>query len=265
MPYAWPVKYQLSTDAPIVGIAAFAQSLYVGTTRGGYLVTGVDPSAMAMEKLNISQTCSSKRSIVPMLGGVVWASPDGLFFGGATGVRNLTENILTREEWQAYNPSSISAYEIDGRYFAFYDNGTKAGLIFSFDSTTSFVTTDQYAYAGFQEKLNDALYFVNASNHVLKWHAGASNMTMAWRSKEFRFPSPVNMGSARVFASAYPCTFRLYCDGVLKHTQTVADAQPFRLPGGFVSGTISVEVTGAVTVHRVAVASSMSELGAPDE
>ena len=265
VPYAWPAKYQLSTDAPIVGLGAFGQSLFVGTTRGIYIVSGVDPAGMTMEKLPLSQTCLSKRSIVPMLGGVVFASPDGLFLISPAGSQNLTESILTREEWQAYEPSTIRAWEIDGRYYAFYDNGTKAGLIFTFGQQASFVTTTHYAYAGYQEKLTDSLYFVQAktgsNNPLVKWNGSSTAMTASWKSKEYRFPFGVNLGAARVWSTVYPCTFKLYGGGVLRHTQTVASSAPFRLPAGTMDTTVSVEVSGTGVVNQVVVATGMAELG----
>lgn len=263
IPYAWPVKYRLSTDAPIVGIGAFGQSLFVGTTRGAYVVTGVDPSAMTMDKLTLSQACLSKRSIVPMLGGVVYASPDGLFLASGAGVQNLTEAILTRDEWQAYVPSSISAYEIDGRYYAFYDTGSlQAGLIFTFGESASFVKTDQYVTAGYQEKLSDTLFVVQNGVELKKWGASATPMTATWRSKDFLFPQTTCMACARVFAAAYPVTFKLYADDTLRHTQTVADNRPFRLPSGYRCTRVAFEISTTTTVRRVDIASSMPALGA---
>lgn len=55
-------------------------------------------------------------------------------------------------------------------------------------------------------------------------------------------------------------TFKLYADGVLKHTQDVISAEPFRLPGGYLSNIYSVEITGTQPVTRVSVAESIFEL-----
>ena len=79
-PYAWPVRYQQSVDAPIVGIAAIDQSVFVGTTQGIYIFTGSDPGQMSSEKLPVQQSCVSKRSIVSLDRGVCWASKKGLCF-----------------------------------------------------------------------------------------------------------------------------------------------------------------------------------------
>lgn len=260
VPYAWPNKYRLAFDAPIVGIAAFGQSLFVGTTRGCHLVTGTDPAALTSEQLRVAQSCVSKRSVVPMLGGVVWASPDGLFFVGPGVVQNLTEKILTREEWQAYAPESISGYEMDGHYIATYNTGTETGsLIFKFGDDASFVKSSVYFTAAYQEKARDALYIVQ-ENAVKKWDAGSA-LTMTWRSKVWRFPMDVAMNCARVEALNYPVTFRLYANGVQRGSDVaVNSAAPFRLPPGR-AHTYEVQVSGTNAVTAVHIATSMKELG----
>lgn len=58
----------------------------------------------------------------------------------------------------------------------------------------------------------------------------------------------------------YDITFRLYADDVLKHTQTVTDSEPFRLPGGYLSNIYSVEIVSELPVTRVSVAESIFEL-----
>lgn len=258
-PYAWPVRYQKSTDAPIVGLGAFGQSLFVGTTTGIYTVTGTDPATFSMEKLGVAQSCVSKRSIVEMNEGVVFASPDGLMYYGAAGLKNLTDGLMTRVEWQAYTPSSISGYESDNRYIAFFDNGTRqGGMIFTFGSTPTFCETDVYCTAGYRDKSRDALYLVT-SNTLRKWDSGSA-LTYTWTSGTFHLPLDTNMSCARVDSAAYPLTFQLYADGALKHTQTVANRYAFRLPSGYRSARYSFTLSGTGTVRSVELADKMSEL-----
>ena len=260
LPYAWPVRYQQSTDAPIVGIAAFDQSLFVGTTQGIYIFTGASPSTMTSEKLAAAQSCVSKRSIVSMLGGVFFASPDGLYRLNASGLTNLTEDLMTRVEWQAYVPSSISAYETDNKYLAFFNNGTRqAGMVFTFGTSASFCETTVYATAGYRDKMRDALYLC-IGNVLLKWDSGAP-MTFDWLSGVFHLPSEVNVSCAKVDSSAYPITFNLYADGVLVGASTtVANRFAFRLPSGYRSRRYQVELIGNSIIREVMVATDMREL-----
>jgi len=252
-PYAWPTRYQRSTDAPIVGIAAFDQSLFVGTTQGIYIFTGTDPGSISSEKLPVAQSCVAKRSIVPMLGGVIFASPDGLMRASASGVENITASLMTRTEWQAYVPASITAFESDSNYLAFYDTGAvTGGMIFAFGDKPTFTLTDVYATAGFRDKGRDALYLV-VSNVLKKWDAGTA-LTYTWTSGVFRLPYETNMGCARVDAAGYPVTFKLYADGALKHTEAVASNQPFRLPADYRSMRYYYQLSGTSKVRSVEVA-----------
>lgn len=87
-------------------------------------------------------------------------------------------------------------------------------------------------------------------------------------TKDIRFPTiPANIDpptvwytSASVAAVTYDVTFKLYADGTLKHTQTVTDSEPFRLPGGYLSNLYEVEIISQLPVTRVSVAESIFEL-----
>lgn len=107
MPYAWPIEYMLTMNSPVVAIASFGQSLVVGTTSNPHLITGIDPAAMSEERLDIPQACVSKRSMISVGSGVVYASPDGLVYIGLGGSRMVTAAHFTGKEWQAFRPESM--------------------------------------------------------------------------------------------------------------------------------------------------------------
>lgn len=259
LPHAWPLEYRLSTEHKIVGIGAFGQSLAVLTESYPYVATGVDPESMTLEKLPLQQACVSKRSIVEMGAGVIYASPDGLFSIGANGITSITQSLMTREEWQSYNPSSILGAQYDGRYFAFYDNGTKGCMVFSFNGVEpTFCTLDLHATAAFNDALTDTLYLV-VNNDIVKFNYGTA-LTYTWKSKNFLMQQPQNFGAGQVISKSYPITFKFYADGALKHTQTVGSVAPFRLPSGFLSTEFEFQVEGTGEVEQVSLASSMSEL-----
>lgn len=262
-PYAWPVRYQRSTDAPIVAIAAFDQSLFIGTTTGIYVLTGADPANMSMDKLSVAQSCVSKRSVVSMLGGVIFASPDGLFRIDSTGIRSLTEGLMTRVHWQEYVPSSITAFESDSHYIAFFDTGARqGGMLFSFGDKPTFSETDVYATAGYRDNSRDALFLVTSGNHLRKWDdKTADPLTYEWQSGVFNLPYEVNMACARVDATSYPVTFQLYADDAAVGSPiTVTGKYAFRLPAGYRSRRYAFSLTGTEPVRAVELADSMQEL-----
>lgn len=260
VPHAWPSAYKLQSDHPIVGIGAFGTSLFVGTEAFPYIISGVDPSGMSMVKSPARQACVSKRSIVDMGGGVFYASPDGICLADGAGVTVLTKDLMTRDDWQAYVPSSIHATQIDGRYVAFFNTGTRTGALV-LDMTgdgARMWESDLYYTASYNDVRNDSLY-LSTSGSVRKWDTG-TDLTYIWKSKLFVLARPENIGAGQVFASAYPLTLKVYADGVLKHTQTVANDNPFKLPSGFKGREWQLELTGTSEVTTALLASTVKEL-----
>lgn len=258
IPYAFPVAYQHTVDADVIGGMSFGQSLYVSTGRSAYLFTGSDPEIITPELLSPEFICVSRRSMVQLMNGVVFATKDGLRYVGPAGAQLLTDGLLTEQEWAEYNPESMSCYSADGRCLVFYDTGAKrGGLVFTFGQEANMTTTDLYASAGFSE--GRALYlFVDGS--VVEWDAGSTYMTAKWRSQQIRTSQPINLACARVDAETYPVTFRLYADGVLKYTKVVPDNWPFRLPGGFQARRHQMEVETNDRVMVLSAATTMQEL-----
>ncbi|WP_157407088.1 hypothetical protein [Janthinobacterium sp. CG3] len=255
LPYAWPEKYRLTTDFQIVGLGVFGSSLLVCTKGSPYLVTGVHPDGMSMERIELDQSCVSKRSIVSVGGGVMYASPDGLLYVGAGGSRVVTAGLYTRAEWQALDPSTINGYFYDGKYIALYAGG---GFILNSIEDTSLTKFDEAVTAGYSDPINDALY-LSIGGSIRKFNAGADK-TYTWRSKKFqRFARPM-YACARVDADSYPVTLNIYADGVLKHTKAVADEDIFRIPGGYRPREVEIELTGTARVRMVGLADNPKEL-----
>lgn len=254
LPYAWPEKYRLTADFPIVGLAVFGTSLLVCTKGVPYLVTGVHPDSMSMERIELDQACVSKRSIVSTGGGVMYASPDGLVYVGAGGSRIVTGELYTREEWQALDPSSINGYYHDGKYVAIYTGG---GFILNSLEDASLTQFDEAVTAGYTDRATDSLYFA-IGGAIKKFNAGA-NKTYTWRSKKFLFSGRPGPACGKVDADTYPVTFKLYADGALLHTQIVLDERPFRLPSGYRPREIELELTGTAVVRLLAVADRPEE------
>lgn len=122
IPYAYPIEHDVTTKYRVVGMASFGQTLFVGTTGAPVFVSGSDPASMSVQELAVQQSCSSARSIVPVDGGVIYASPDGLCLATLSGIKVITEGLFTKADWQSLNPSSIVAAMYDGAYYFLYNN-----------------------------------------------------------------------------------------------------------------------------------------------
>jgi hypothetical protein len=261
-PFAWPTAYAQAVDSPVVGLGAFAETLVVLTKGQPYIMFGSDPSTMVVRKSEIKEACVSKRGIVQMEGGVMYPTPNGLALIGPSGGQLVTEGIIDKAFWATIKPESISAYLYDGRYVGFYDTGTVQGG-FQFDPADGnqpFSMFDAFALAGYNDLIRDALY-LNIAGTVSKWDTGTA-YTYTWRSRVFEVPHPMTFSWGQVAAAAYPVTLRVYADGVLKHTQTVADGKPFRLPSGFTAGDWEIEASGTAKITAIYLAQGIDELRA---
>jgi hypothetical protein len=258
-PYAWPATYEIiPPDSKPVGLGVFGQTLLVLTTGRPLLLQGSSPDGMDQKPLEIQQGCVAARSVVSMGNGVAWASEDGLCWFGQDGARILTNGILLREDWQALVPSSIIGKMYEGMYLGSYNDGSgRKGFIMDPSGGGIYFLDVGYS-AMYFDSLKDQLYILTGTN-VGKWDTGSS-MTYRSRSKPFRQGVPINYAAAVVVANAYPVTFRLYADGALKHTQTVADRNPFRLPSGYRAFEYQIELEGTNPVQDAAIATSIEEL-----
>jgi len=268
-PHAWPVSYMLSVNSPIVGLAAFGNSLLIATQDVPYIATGVHPSAMTLQKLEVNQSCVSHRSVVDMGYYAAYASPDGMVTVGINGAQVSTLPLFTRTEWQALNPSSIHGYFSDGRYIGFYDatatGGVRGGFILDPNNPDFGVTwLDNWYVAGYSDSIDDSLYLITefvgtTQPDIVKFDSGASK-TATWKSKVFVLPYPVSFSCAQV-RGVLPVTLNVYAEGAIKHSHTVSNDSPFHLPSGFRATEWEVEVSGTGTVYSIALAGSFRELG----
>lgn len=263
-PHAWPRAYRQAMTDPIVGLGAFGSSLVVCTTGKPVLMQGSTPASMSGANLGVRQSCVSKRGIQSLPGvGVVYPSPDGLVMVNGNGAQVLTDGLLTRSDWQAYNPASITGALYEGRYIGFYDTGeVKGGIILDpSDSESGLTETDLHATAAYNDLRNDALYLVTDDGQLKVWNAGSGTRPYTWRSKPFVVDTLPNFGAAKVTARSYDnLTMKVYADGVLRHTKTVTSGMAFRLPSGFRARKWEIELVGIDPVTKAVIGESMEEV-----
>jgi hypothetical protein len=127
-------------------------------------------------------------------------------------------------------------------------------------------TADDVGVGVFLDILTDTLYYTDSTT-IYEWQGGDSDKTYTWKSRKIRFPSKINIGAALVEAESYTdITFRLYADisgtMTLKHTETVANGEPFRTPGGYLSNIYQFEVEGVDVVNGVSISETVFDLKA---
>lgn len=119
-PHAWPVKYTLTVDSPIVGLAAFGSSLAILTEEAPHIVQGTSPDTMVMERMDKSLPCLSRRGIVDVGYAAYFPSTEGLAMISGDNAQVVTRGLFTREQWRNLGPDSFIADAFDDRYVFTY-------------------------------------------------------------------------------------------------------------------------------------------------
>jgi len=279
MPHAWPVSSRVTMADNVVALGGYGNSLLVTTEGLPCVITGDNP-----ERLEKGTACVSKRSFVDMGYSCIYAGPAGLVLAGAGDIKLLTEVLFTQEEWLKFcDPTTIHAYQYDGKYVAFHSTGAFVLDPDNLDLTPINVS----ANAGFFDKKTGELFLCSGST-TTNWHKGSGKLSYAWRSKVEILPRPISYSFAQVIADDYtsltleiysksglaldagkiaklstiyvPKGFTVAADGTLKSTHVVTSGEPFRLPAGLLSERWEIRISGTSTVTAVYLATSVEEL-----
>lgn len=259
-PYAWPIAYEhMFSDATPVALGSFEQTLVVLTNNRPFVASGSTPDSFDIRAVDMQQSCVSYRSAVSMGSGVVWASPDGLCYVGSGGAKLLTEQCMTRDDWQAINPSSIVASQYQGRYVASYTvGGVRKGFIFDLANPAGIYFTDFGFESFYYDTVSDALYTLQDGN-IGKWDAGIATTQVTARSGKFNAGKPVSFTCAQVIADQYPVELTVASDDST-YTTAVHSRDPVRLPANNVGVNWTIQIESSGPVQVAAIASSFAEL-----
>jgi hypothetical protein len=218
---------------------------------------------MSAQKLESAQSCKSKRSIKAVEGGVIYASPDGLCLAGPASVPQLlTQGAFSRDDWHGLNLADTFGVFAEGVYYLF----DQAGTSYSFDLAAKAIgTLDADAgdgasvTAAYADLLTDTIYVADGTA-VKPMFQGASYAPAVWRSKVLVLNSFPSFGWLRVTGDeAGSVTVKLYGDGVLYSTSSVAADTPIRLPSRR-HRTLEVQIEGSIRITKVTLAGSTEEL-----
>ena len=148
-PHAWPGKYALMTEYPVVGLGIWGQTLVICTQGFPSTATGIHPSQISTSKLTLFEPCISRGSIVSAPEGVYYTSPSGLVLVN-TGAQVVTSKLISKGQWQKMvPPNRFRAARLSTGY---YGSGAKIGGAFQADliQTDAFQPTE---LAGSQDGL----------------------------------------------------------------------------------------------------------------
>ena len=272
IPHAWPIKYRLTVDSPIMGLVSFGSSMVVLTTNTPYIAQGFSPETMRMEKIDQSMPCVSKESIVDLGYAAAFATNEGLaVIGQGMGANLITKDLFTADQWQDMQPKTIVAERYRDKYMFSFRHVDGA----EHDATCFVSLTGDVPHVSYVEHLSDVfhlqpetgkVFYLSDTGGVMEFDSRRSRpVPYLWRSGCYMIPGLVNFGAIMVRTDvrnarhAEEIEIDVFANDRKIITIAAADT-PVRLPGGFLSDKWQFEVRGTMNVVELAVAGSIEEL-----
>jgi len=202
-PHAWPEKYRITFDSNIVAIEPVAGYVLVLTEEYPYQVSGNDPATMVAARIDTLYPCLSKKSVVNMGYGVVWATHGGLAtYSPASGIDLITKFVHDWDTWkEALDPSTLVGHFYNGKYFGSHSSRS---FIFERDDKVGgfFVSIDYQFSAAYSDPETGVMYYVGDTNgNIYKWDDDGQVLSpLEWKSKTIVTKDYLNLGAARVIA-----------------------------------------------------------------
>lgn len=282
-PHAWPDNYRITTEYPIVGMAAVGDSLVVATTGRPAVVSGTKSAMMSFSQNMAPLPCLCRRSIVAAPDGIYWASENGLVRVGLDGQDVITGDLISRDIWRnQYLPDRQHAVFHNGIYTAFRNIVGTGDDVFMFaplaQSKTGVVFGDlgvNIWNIGIEPWTNKCWIITGSSGSMLlsEWKdVAAARLSYTWTSKRFPIPKPINFAVMSVYldnAAGAPVTIKASCllrgktTDVWKEvwTRTVTrSGREYKCPDGFKSDLWQFEFTGQAPVQEFQIAQFVQEL-----
>jgi hypothetical protein len=293
--HAWPYKYMIGVDYPVVGIGVLGQTAVACTSSRPYAVTGTHPDQMAQAALALAEPCTSQGSVVSTDQGVYYSSPNGLVMVQPGGGGIVTAKLIVKDEWQSFlNIRTLRAAMLLGAYYCFSSAGDGAFEPTAFENSAfemkDFSGTRNGAYI---DPMGGATSFtilrhISPTHNVIpdQWTGevmlirdgkvmqvdlteNAPQGIYFWRSKLYQMQNRQNLSAVKCFyslpqgvleADQY-LVFRAFADGKkVKERLLPASGRMFRMPTGYTADTYQFELEGNLRVENLQIATSPKEL-----
>lgn len=202
-PHAWPQKYRMTFESDIVAIQPNAGYVTVLTKEYPYQVSGNDPATMVSSRIDTLYPCVSKRSVVNMGYGVVWATWGGLaVFSPSTGIDLITKFVHDWDTWaDTLDPSTLIGHFYNGKYFGSH---TSNSFIFERDDKVGgfFVSIEYLFTAAYTDPETGKMYYTAGTNgEIFEWDNEDQILSpLEWKSKTIVTKDFINLGAARIIA-----------------------------------------------------------------
>ena len=255
LPYAYPLGYRQTLQDTVVAMAEMSAGVVIATDNKPVIMQGTLPDSFTMQVIDAALPCTSKRSMVDMGEAAIYASHDGLVSISQSGAQLITIDLIDKEYWQSFDPSTVEAYRYHDYYVGFY--GGSAGFVFDL-RRGDFFELDFYASAGYFDSVSGSLYLM-VDDVLTKFDEGTA-LNYEWASKQFDI-NRTTLSCMKVFAENLSnTTVNIYADGATIMSAPLTGPDPvFRLPA-FRGARLHFDVVGSDEIETIALASSPGEL-----
>jgi hypothetical protein len=284
--HAWPNEYKYATETPVVGLGVIGQTCVVCTQGYPATITGTKPATCSFTKATANEPCLSRGSIVSTTDGVIWASQNGLVLVGPNGIQNVTQQLITRQEWtKLYSPQFLRAARYQNGYLALrmipVVGGTQTAFFLD-PSDLKVALTELTDFDNVRNLQNDfwsgEVFVIDGNGNINQWDPPTDHlMPIRWRSKEFQYQFEENFACYAIYwdddrysnynygTSVMPTTekvhLKVWCNRVLQYDYTVPkNGRMVRLKSGFKGDIWQFEIKARAPVYSLHIASSAREL-----
>ena len=199
-PHTFPLSYQISVDAEIIGLGVYQSSVVVCTTANPFVATGIHPASIALTRIDDVEPCLSGRSVVNSISGVLYTSQNGIIMVNQSGAFNMTQQLATRNEWRdEFAPESARCASDGDRIVTF--TSISVGWLFSPMEPLGYMVklngfTD---VTGVQTDPFTGEAYIISRDVAFLWNPETTTpQSYQWTSKVFELPYPVNFGAFRL-------------------------------------------------------------------
>ncbi len=202
-PHAWPERFRLTFDSDIVSIEPIQGFILVLTKEYPYQVSGNDPATMVSARIDTLYPCLSKKSVVNMGYGVLWATHGGLAsYSPSAGIDLVTKLIHDWDTWnEALNPATLIGHYYNGKYFG--SHSSKSFIYERDDKVGGFFVSIQYTFtAACTDYETGIMYYIGDTlGNLYEWDNKQQVLSpLEWKSKTIVTKDFMNLGAARVIA-----------------------------------------------------------------
>lgn len=270
-PHAWPSKYALAVDFPVVGLASIGTAIAVLTTGNPYLITGSHPDSFRMERVEVNYPCVAARSIVDMGYFAAYASTTGLVtISASEGAKLISEQLFTPRQWAEMARATFICSQHEGRYVISHDpwgdDERRQCTIIDLAGRDPFVVGTTWQPLAYYFAIGSGeLYFLHKSRAIFEFDSVVGDFDrMVWKSKQFVLNNPTMFSCIMIDGEKIEkngkLAVRVYADGRLVDTIGRANEVVRLRDVNGLARIWEVEVTGNFQVNAIWLATSPEEI-----